>query len=102
MGGGSFSSNSFASYSRSVGKSYNSSTGRVSGQTFKASQLKEVLNPKNVIRECANSDEHPNTIPVILALDVTGSMGDAYLVLYSRVLRELYVPSTKNILPNEK
>lgn len=77
MGGGSFSSSSFSTYSRSVGKVYNNSTGRVSGQVFEAKHLKEVLNPKGVIRECANSGEHPNTIPVILALDVTGSMGDA-------------------------
>ncbi len=77
MGGGSFNAHSFRVYSNSVGKSYDFSTGRVSNQVFTAERLKEVLNPKGVIRECCNSDEHPNTIPVILGLDVTGSMGSA-------------------------
>lgn len=77
MGGGSFDRTSFQVYSTSVGKSYDSRSGRVSHQTFKAQTLKQVMNPKDVIRECANTDEHPNTIPVILGLDVTGSMGHA-------------------------
>ncbi|WQJ53577.1 MAG: hypothetical protein [Wendovervirus sonii] len=32
---------------------------------------------ENVIRECVNTPEHPNTVPVIPGLDVTGSMGGA-------------------------
>ena len=44
---------------------------------YRSRSLPDILNPKNVIRECRDSEEHPNTIPVILALDVTGSMGPA-------------------------
>lgn len=77
MGCGSFDRRSFATYSRSVGKSYDDETGRVNGQEYTTRRLNEQLNPKNVVRECCNSEEHPNTIPIILALDVTGSMGDA-------------------------
>lgn len=93
MGGGSYSASSFATYSASVGKSYDVRTNRISGQTFEATQLKEILNPKGKIRECCNSEEHPNTIPVILALDVTGSMGAACketAEALSQIMKTLY------------
>lgn len=78
MGGGSFTHASMSAYSSSLGRSYDSSTGRVSGQSYTAVKIDPLLDPRKFkIRECCNSDEHPNTIPVILALDVTGSMGDA-------------------------
>lgn len=77
MGCGSFSSSSFATYSLSKGRSYDSATGRVTGQTYPAHNIDEKMKPYKVMRECCNTDEHPNTIPVILALDVTGSMGSA-------------------------
>lgn len=79
MGGGSFTASSYRSYSLRSGKSYDDSTGRISsGQTFDSRELDESLDPKKFkVRECANSEEHPNTIPVILGLDVTGSMGEA-------------------------
>lgn len=93
MGGGSYSASSFATYSTSVGKSYDVRTNRISGQTFEATQLKEILNPKGKIRECCNSEEHPNTVPVILALDVTGSMGAACketAEALSQIMKTLY------------
>ena len=44
---------------------------------FTQRQLVKELNPYKVMRECCDSEEHPNTVPVILGLDVTGSMGEA-------------------------
>lgn len=78
MGCGSFSSSDYRDYSVSRGKYYDADSGRVSGQHFEARKIDSSLDPKLFkIRECANNEEHPNTIPVILALDVTGSMGSA-------------------------
>lgn len=78
MGCGSFSASSYKSYAESTGRSYDSATGRTSGQSFRQKRFHDSLNPRNFqIRECVNSEEHPNTIPVILALDVTGSMGES-------------------------
>ena len=46
-------------------------------QVYSVNHLHPTLDPKNVKRECCDTTEHPETIPVILALDVTGSMGPA-------------------------
>lgn len=82
MGGGTWTTDSFASYSTSKCRSYDAVTCSLRGsytsqEMYTQKYLNEKLNPKNVLRECLDSEEHPNTIPVILALDVTGSMGDA-------------------------
>lgn len=76
MGAGSWNEASYRDYSVSAGKSYCAKTRKVSGQVFEQRKLDASLDPKKfLIRECVNSDEHPNTVPIILALDVTGSMG---------------------------
>ena len=78
MGSGTLRASSYATYNTSLGRTYDVDTHRISGQTYTAVNIDSALNPRNfTVRECANSEEHPNTIPVILALDVTGSMGAA-------------------------
>ena len=53
-------------------------TGDIKNQEmFAAKTIDPLLDPRNVMRECRDTEEHPATIPVILALDVTGSMGNA-------------------------
>ena len=95
MGCGTWTSSSFASYSTTRGRSVDSMgtvTGSYSAQEmFKSKNLDKALDPKNVIRECCDNEEHPNTIPVILALDVTGSMGQAAV----EVAKKLNVIMTK-------
>ena len=81
MGCGSWTRKSYVDYAAVKGMSV-SSKGEISGsysnqEMFKARTLDSALDPKNAIRECCDTEEHPNTIPVILALDVTGSMGQA-------------------------
>ena len=76
MGSGTWTTASYSDYNTSVGKLYDISTNRVVNQVFTQKKLDDSLNPRLFsIRECVDSDEHPNTIPIILALDVTGSMG---------------------------
>lgn len=78
MGSGTVTHCSLRDYATENNYSYDASTGRMAGQEYKARSIDPSLDPRGFkVRECCNSDEHPNTIPVILALDVTGSMGEA-------------------------
>ena len=89
MGGGSWTTSAFTSYSTSKGRStitcaaadgttYSALSSNYSTQDlYKARKMDEALNPYKVMRECRDSEEHPNTIPVIFGLDVTGSMGSS-------------------------
>lgn len=81
MGYGYWTRDSFVAYSASKGRTVDAA-GRLDGrltdqQIFTQRQLHPRLNPCNVTRECCDSADHPASLPVILALDVTGSMGAA-------------------------
>lgn len=83
MGGGSWTTSAYATYSVSRGRSVDDS-GYVTTSYARAQDMytqngiNERMDPKKFkVRECRDSDEHPNTLPVILGIDVTGSMGPA-------------------------
>lgn len=79
MGYGSWDAVSYKTYSSSMGRT-TTSTGNLSSDytvqdIFRARGLDEKLSPYKVIRTCRDSEDHPHTVPVVLGLDVTGSMG---------------------------
>lgn len=80
MGGGTWTTAAYTNYMSTAKKAVNISTlsAKTVNQFYDAYELDPALSPKGVtFRECCDSEEHPNTIPVILGLDVTGSMGSA-------------------------
>ena len=85
MGGGYWKRDDFARYSAGMGRKVRSdghidTSGMRSAQDmYRARGLSPDLDPYKVTRECCDSEEHPQTVPLILALDVTGSMGGALL-----------------------
>lgn len=79
MGCGIWNSSDFEKYSSSKGRSVDKS-GKVvdsSQQIFTERSLNKDLNPFHVMRECCDTAEHPESLPVIIGIDVTGSMGRA-------------------------
>ena len=99
MGSGTWSRDSYARYSvNTKAASIDEDTGYLrtsmsNQEMFKSRRLDEFLNPYKVIRECVDTEEHPNTIPIILGLDVTGSMGQASVEIAKRlgaIMTKLY------------
>lgn len=80
MGSGSWTTTAYTNYvsaTRGIDDVDTITTASVN-QFYTARNIDPALDPKGVkIRECRDSEEHPNTIPIILGLDVTGSMGSA-------------------------
>lgn len=80
MGGGAWTTTAYCNYvssTRGIDDVSSINTSNLN-QFYTARSIDPALDPKGVkIRECRDSEEHPNTIPIILALDVTGSMGSA-------------------------
>jgi len=71
MGGGSYSLISRSAREEELGYKTKSTQ-----EIFKQRSINNAMNPSGiVVRESRDSKEHPNVVSIILALDVTGSMG---------------------------
>lgn len=82
MGGGTY------SYSTDSARKLDNS--RMSKErVFTKSNLDASMDVKNTIRECRDSEEHPETLPIIIALDVTGSMGSIPYQLVTKDFPEI-------------
>lgn len=96
MGGGHWTSTSYNSYTsstRGVSADAFATASYTAQEVYKSHKLDKLLNPKNINRLCRDNEEHPYTMPVILALDVTGSMGDASVRVAQKlneIMTELY------------
>lgn len=94
MGGGAWSTTSYATSVTSKGFATVDAMAYANVQdVYESRKLDPVLNPYKVIRECCDSEEHPETLPIILALDVTGSMGAAATATAAElddIMTELY------------
>lgn len=87
MGGGYWTTTAATSYTaKTLGFNSMSAMSTANVETvYRAVGLNPLLNLKNTIRECCDGEDHPNSLPVILALDVTGSMGRACTMCASKL-----------------
>lgn len=85
MGGGSYCSDSFAT--RSLTNNYANKSTR---EVFKQRAINNAMNPYGVtVRESRDSAEHPNSLAIVLGLDVTGSMGSIPHQLIQKGLNDI-------------
>jgi len=71
MGGGGYSCASRSMRAADMGYAHKSTQ-----EIFKGRSMNNAMNPNGVdVRESRDSEEHPNSVAIVLALDVTGSMG---------------------------
>jgi len=104
MGCGSWTTDDFKNYSMSRGLSTTDDGVRLckamsTSQVYTQKSMASELNPFNVMRECRDTEEHPETVPVILALDVTGSMGKTAVEVSAEIntiMTEIY-KTTKDV-----
>ena len=89
MGSGSWTVRDWTTYTTTRGYSASSTVDSLYSRTY----MKETLSPKSVTREACDSDEHPNSTPIIIGLDVTGSMSHCLESVFKKLndlISELY------------
>lgn len=60
-------------------------SGRGTAQIYSARTMNRAFSPENVIREACDSAAHPCSTPIILGLDVTGSMSRILQVMAEKI-----------------
>lgn len=70
MGSGSFTAQDWAAYAGS------NIRGKSTSQIYRSTRMKDEYSPKDIFRESRDSEEHPESTPIIIGLDVTGSMSN--------------------------
>ena len=90
MGYGSWTSSSWTNYTTSKGYTASSSA----SEMYTSRRMKDAFNPTQFkFRESCDSAEHPNSTPIVLALDVTGSMSSVLETVSKRLgdtMSEIY------------
>lgn len=96
MGYGSYRSSDWSKLKESASITSSASA----SQIFKKREMDERFNPKFInVREAFDSPEHPNSTPIIIGLDVTGSMGYLSEEIAKNALNEIMMKlySTKMV-----
>lgn len=82
MGAGYFTSTDWSAYRARKGFTAASTA----ADYYKRKAIKDEFNPKNIkFRESCDSVEHPESTPIILGLDVTGSMGNVLTTISKKL-----------------
>lgn len=69
MGGGSFDASSYRAFTSAT-------VDKTTAEIYSGNHMNKLLDPKGItVRESRDSTDNPNATPIIVALDVTGSMG---------------------------
>jgi len=96
MGGGFYSSRKRAIRSESLGY-----TTKSAKEIFTSRNVNSEMNPSGVtLRESRDSADHPNSVPVIIGLDVTGSMGSIPHFLVKEGLPQMMQKIIDNGVPD--
>ena len=81
----------YGNYSHAAHTALTSSRAHQPGtEVFRQTQCHPLMNPKGLkVRECRDSADHPDSLGIAFALDVTGSMGDIPQLLAKQELPNL-------------
>src|SRR6267142_2119270 len=84
MGSGTFNASAYRAYASTT-------TGKTTDEIYTSSSINKLLDPKGVKgRESRDSNDNPKSTPLIVGIDVTGSMGMIADVLARKGLGTLF------------